>query len=213
MLRVAVRGRAPSPASVTGIYSNYIFNSVRNSSNSNSNSNSNNSNSKLYFKSSSSSSPSSSSRKPVAMALNQYMFGACPLPFDSLGLHPSLCRALSSLGFKHASSIQSRAIPTILSGTDVIIGAETGSGKTLAYAAPAIDRALKEAERTPVRTDPYPSVVVLVPTRELAQQAFDVVSSVLGRVEGGSGRPVRVGALLPLLLLTLLYIDIDADID
>jgi len=83
--------------------------------------------------------------------------------FSQLGLAAAQLRACESLGYTTATPIQSKAIPVILSGRDLIGCAETGTGKTAAFLLPIIQR-LTEKTRPGVR------VLVLAPTRELALQ-------------------------------------------
>ena len=49
--------------------------------------------------------------------------------FDELNLYPQVLRAIKEMGFEEATPIQSRAIPTVMSGADVIGQAQTGTGK------------------------------------------------------------------------------------
>src|SRR5215472_5015936 len=89
------------------------------------------------------------------------------LSFATMPLAPSTRAALSQMGITDPTPIQSRSLPILLSGRDLVGQARTGSGKTLAFALPMIEKA-----------DPAVRAVqalVLVPTRELAQQVFDVV--------------------------------------
>jgi len=64
------------------------------------------------------------------------------VPMSELGLHPDLIKALSMTGKTISTTIQSSAIPLILDGLDVVMGAETGSGKTLAYLLPIFHKIL-----------------------------------------------------------------------
>lgn len=83
--------------------------------------------------------------------------------FSQLGLTAAQLRACESLGYTTATPIQSKAVPIILSGRDLIGCAETGTGKTAAFLLPIIQK-LSERTRPGVR------VLVLAPTRELAIQ-------------------------------------------
>jgi ATP-dependent RNA helicase RhlE len=83
--------------------------------------------------------------------------------FSQLGLADAQLRACESLGYKNPTPIQTKAIPVILSGADVIGCAETGTGKTAAFLLPIIQM-LTAQKRPGVR------VLVLAPTRELALQ-------------------------------------------
>ena len=83
--------------------------------------------------------------------------------FSQLGLADAQLRVCESLGYSNPTPIQSKAIPIILSGEDVIGCAETGTGKTAAFLLPII-------QNLSVKTRPGIRVLVLAPTRELALQ-------------------------------------------
>lgn len=87
------------------------------------------------------------------------------MSFSSLGLHADLLAVLDTLGYQTPTPIQNAAIPEVLAGHDVMAGAQTGTGKTAAFALPLIQRHLeRETTEKAIR------VLVLTPTRELAQQ-------------------------------------------
>jgi len=88
------------------------------------------------------------------------------MSFSALGLPEYFLKPLSEAGFTEPYPIQKEAIPTILSGKDVLGIAQTGSGKTASYVLPII-AGLEEVKPESVR---HISVLVLVPTRELAMQ-------------------------------------------
>ena len=76
-------------------------------------------------------------------------------PFAELqGMHPAVTKALHALGFAAGTGIQSRAIPAVARGSDVVIAAETGSGKTLAYLAPVFSNLLTNASAAGAYTRP-----------------------------------------------------------
>jgi ATP-dependent RNA helicase RhlE len=83
--------------------------------------------------------------------------------FAQLGLADAQVRVCTSLGYKTPTPIQTKAIPFILSGEDVIGCAETGTGKTAAFLLPIVQN-LSSQKRPGIR------VLVLAPTRELALQ-------------------------------------------
>jgi len=87
------------------------------------------------------------------------------LSFSELNLTPKVKRAIDEMGFDTATSIQTEAIPIIRTGVDVIGRSQTGTGKTVAFAIPAIEKIDTHEERTTLQ------VLILCPTRELAQQA------------------------------------------
>ncbi|XP_062212275.1 DEAD-box ATP-dependent RNA helicase 16 [Phragmites australis] len=98
--------------------------------------------------------------------------------FDELGLDEQLKRALRKKGMTNATPIQREAIPLILEGKDVIAKAKTGSGKTFSYLLPLLHELLKLSSEGRIRK-PAPNAFILVPTRELCQQVFNVASSLL----------------------------------
>ncbi|MGB3366898.1 MAG: DEAD/DEAH box helicase [Acidaminobacteraceae bacterium] len=82
--------------------------------------------------------------------------------FEELALSSTVQKAILGLGFEEATEIQSKAIPYLLDGKDVIAQSETGSGKTLAFAIPIIEKIDQRV--------PKPQAIILCPTRELAVQ-------------------------------------------
>ncbi|XP_031486808.1 DEAD-box ATP-dependent RNA helicase 16-like isoform X1 [Nymphaea colorata] len=96
--------------------------------------------------------------------------------FEEMGLDPRLIRALSKKGITQPTPIQSAAIPRILQGKDVVARAKTGSGKTYAYLLPMLQKLFSEASQA---AKAAPRAVVLVPTRELTQQVYLEISSLL----------------------------------
>lgn len=91
------------------------------------------------------------------------------LTFEELNLTPKVKLAIDEMGFTSATSIQSRAIPLIRTGADVIGRSQTGTGKTVAFAIPAIEIIDTHQEKSTLQ------VLILCPTRELAQQACEEV--------------------------------------
>ena len=83
--------------------------------------------------------------------------------FSQMGLATAQVRACESLGYTNPTPIQTKSIPIILTGQDLIGCAETGTGKTAAFLLPIIQK-ISEKPRPGVR------VLVLAPTRELALQ-------------------------------------------
>ena len=90
------------------------------------------------------------------------------MSFELLGLKPELLRAVAEKGYSTPSPIQSQAIPAVLSGRDLIAGAQTGTGKTAAFVLPMLQRLTD----TPP-TGRAPRALVLTPTRELAAQVAE----------------------------------------
>jgi ATP-dependent RNA helicase RhlE len=95
------------------------------------------------------------------------------MSFATLGLSDVLFTALARLGYHKPTAVQTRAIPLVLSGRDLMARAQTGTGKTAAFGLPMIDRLLV-LERRP-RLAGAPRGLVLVPTRELAVQVHQAL--------------------------------------
>jgi len=96
------------------------------------------------------------------------------MSFDTLGLSPELLRAVREQGYNEPTPIQRKAIPVILSGRDVMAGAQTGTGKTAGFTLPLLQRLCEKSApsgRRPVRA------LVLTPTRELAAQVGESVAT------------------------------------
>ena len=97
--------------------------------------------------------------------------------FSNLQLAPALARAVSEMGYESMTPIQAQAIPVVLTGQDVMGAAQTGTGKTAAFSLPLLQRLLKHENsstspaRHPVRA------LVLLPTRELADQVAQQVKA------------------------------------
>ncbi len=92
------------------------------------------------------------------------------MSFESLGLPLSLLTVLKKEGYQNPYPIQKQAIPVILKGKDVLGIAQTGSGKTASYALPILSSINTQA----ITKDRQVDVLILVPTRELAEQVKDV---------------------------------------
>jgi ATP-dependent RNA helicase RhlE len=90
--------------------------------------------------------------------------------FSSLNLSPALLQAVQEMGYASMTPIQEQAIPPVLAGRDVLGAAQTGTGKTAAFALPLLQRLLKH-ENTSTSPARHPvRALVLLPTRELADQ-------------------------------------------
>lgn len=96
--------------------------------------------------------------------------------FTQLGLDSSLVAAVERLGFDTPTAIQEQAIPKVLQGVDLLAGAQTGTGKTAAFGLPIIQLLSQAAlKRDPQSNDVL--ALIVVPTRELAQQVYDNLSA------------------------------------
>ncbi|XP_039358505.1 probable ATP-dependent RNA helicase DDX28 [Mauremys reevesii] len=111
--------------------------------------------------------------------------------FQALGLGPALVSALQSLSITQPTAVQRRAIPALLRGANALCAAETGSGKTLAYLLPLFQKLLSRPSLGPA-WPPSPRSLVLLPSRELAEQVRTVASS-LGRSVGLRVREIGGG--------------------
>ncbi|MBO9679343.1 MAG: DEAD/DEAH box helicase [Acidovorax sp.] len=96
--------------------------------------------------------------------------------FSNLSLAEPLARAVAEMGYESMTPIQAQAIPVVLTGKDVMGAAQTGTGKTAAFSLPLLQRLLKHENsstspaRHPVRA------LVLLPTRELADQVAQQIA-------------------------------------
>ena len=112
------------------------------------------------------------------------------MKFSEFNLEASLQSAIDRLGYSECTPIQTATIPIILEGKDISGLAQTGTGKTAAFLLPLMDRILKSRPVTTEQTDEQKTalaarsfgewkalnfVLILVPTRELAEQVYDNV--------------------------------------
>jgi superfamily II DNA/RNA helicase len=92
------------------------------------------------------------------------------MTFASLGLIDPLIRMLDTVGYTTPTPIQQQAIPPVLAGRDLMAAAQTGTGKTAGFAIPLLQRLTMEGERAAPHAV---RCLVLVPTRELAEQVYE----------------------------------------
>ena len=105
--------------------------------------------------------------------------------FNDLALSPEMFQALEKVGYEHPSPIQSKTIPLLLAGKDVIGQAQTGTGKTAAFALPLLSQLdIKQKD---------PQVLVLAPTRELAIQVAEAFQTYATFLKGFHVLPVYGG--------------------
>ncbi len=107
------------------------------------------------------------------------------MSFDPFNFHPDITAGLQAQGYEEPTPIQTKAIPPILEGRDVIGLAQTGTGKTAAFALPILQRLLNKP-RGVVRA------LVVSPTRELAEQTCQTFND-LGRYAGIRCLPIYGG--------------------
>ncbi|GIK24140.1 MAG: RNA helicase [Betaproteobacteria bacterium] len=120
------------------------------------------------------------------------------MAFAQLGLNPLVVKAVEASGYTQPTAVQAQSIPATLEGTDLLVSSQTGSGKTAAFMLPCLHR-LDQPSALPGRG---PRILVLTPTRELAQQvtkAADTYGKFLKRlrvVAVVGGAPFHVQAKL-----------------
>src|SRR5262245_47465211 len=117
------------------------------------------------------------------------------MKFNDLGLAPGLLATLAERGYDSPTPIQSGAIPVVLSGRDLLAGAQTGTGKTAAFVLPLLQLLAGASGRAP-------RVLVLAPTRELAAQIQDSITRYGSRqnlrsrvIFGGVGEKPQIDGL------------------
>ncbi|MBV7534474.1 DEAD/DEAH box helicase [Duganella sp. sic0402] len=100
------------------------------------------------------------------------------MTFQALALIDPLLRTLNTLGYKQPTPVQKQAIPAVLAGRDVMAAAQTGTGKTAGFALPILQRLTMDGVTAPQCT----RALVLVPTRELAEQVYESFRSYGGNL-------------------------------
>jgi ATP-dependent RNA helicase RhlE len=97
------------------------------------------------------------------------------MSFESLGLSAELLRALSEEGYTNPTAIQKAAIPVVLEGRDVLAAAQTGTGKTAGFTLPLLQRLTLNSDQD--NRPNQPRALILTPTRELAAQVAESVTT------------------------------------
>jgi ATP-dependent RNA helicase RhlE len=97
------------------------------------------------------------------------------MSFDSLGLMPELLRAVREHGYETPTPVQAQAIPVVLSGRDLLAGAQTGTGKTAGFVLPILQRLAPQANTSASPARHPLRCLILTPTRELAMQVEESV--------------------------------------
>jgi len=97
------------------------------------------------------------------------------MSFSNLQLNEAILKAVKLCGYAAPTPIQEQAIPKALAGQDLIATAQTGTGKTAAFVLPALMRLCVPSTST--KKSKGPRVLVLTPTRELANQVTAAVST------------------------------------
>ncbi len=110
------------------------------------------------------------------------------MSFSNLQLAAPILKAVNLCGYAAPTPVQTQAIPKVMAGQDLIATAQTGTGKTAAFVLPALQRLNLPAAST--KKSNGPRVLVLTPTRELANQVTDAVRAY------GKFMRIRSGAIL-----------------
>jgi superfamily II DNA/RNA helicase len=114
------------------------------------------------------------------------------MTFQSFALAAPLLKNVAELGFTQATDVQAQVIPAALAGGDLLVSSQTGSGKTAAFLLPLINQLIDaNPNNSPVPGRAQPKVLVLCPTRELAQQ---VTADAVNLVRGMKG--IRIATIM-----------------
>jgi superfamily II DNA/RNA helicase len=108
------------------------------------------------------------------------------MSFETLNLSEPILKAIAACGYTEPTPIQAQSIPLAIAGKDLIGSAQTGTGKTASFVLPALERLLVPS----TKPGKGPRILVLTPTRELANQVTDAVRSY------GKFMRVRCGSIL-----------------
>lgn len=92
------------------------------------------------------------------------------MSFSSFGLSEEITRAISECGYSQPTPIQMQAIPAVMSGGDLLAGAQTGTGKTAGFVLPILHRLSDKSVNKPSGGRASVRALILTPTRELAAQ-------------------------------------------
>ncbi|KAK6470902.1 putative ATP-dependent RNA helicase DDX31 [Huso huso] len=114
--------------------------------------------------------------RPAVAQLKEKVFTSDS--FSELDLHPHLLSTLNNvLKVSSMTSVQKQTIPALLDGRDAVVRSQTGSGKTLAYGIPLVQSL--QAVQPKIQRSDGPLAVIVVPTRELALQSFNIIQKLL----------------------------------
>ena len=97
------------------------------------------------------------------------------MAFSDLGLVPEILRAVEECGYTEPTPVQAQVIPVVLTGCDVMAGAQTGTGKTAGFTLPMLSRLAQFATSSPSPARHPVRALILIPTRELAMQVEESV--------------------------------------
>lgn len=99
------------------------------------------------------------------------------MAFSDLGLVPEILRAVEECGYTEPTPVQAQVIPVVLTGCDVMAGAQTGTGKTAGFTLPMLSRLAPFATHSPSPARHPIRALILIPTRELAMQVEESVQT------------------------------------
>lgn len=105
--------------------------------------------------------------------------------FEELGICHEILKAVKKMGFEEATPIQTKAIPVVMEGEDVIGQAQTGTGKTAAFGIPLLEKINPKNKKL--------QAIVLCPTRELAIQVAEEIRSLAAYLHGIKILPIYGG--------------------
>ena len=115
--------------------------------------------------------------------------------FADFSLDESLTQALDALGFTTPTPVQEQAIPAALEGKDLLVSSQTGSGKTAAFLLPTLNALANQDTLVPfkdrMKAVTQPNILVISPTRELAQQVCQDAIAFVRHMKG-----VRIAAIM-----------------
>ena len=97
----------------------------------------------------------------------------CVQNFKDFDIALKIKQTLKRIGFIEPTEVQEKAIPKIIAGSDLLCSAQTGTGKTAVYLIPLANFILQ---------DSFCKVLVILPTRELAQQVYKVARDIIGAI-------------------------------
>ncbi|WP_425916437.1 DEAD/DEAH box helicase [Acinetobacter sp. TSRC1-2] len=115
--------------------------------------------------------------------------------FADFSLDESLTQAIEGLGFTTPTPVQEQAIPAALEGKDLLVSSQTGSGKTAAFLLPTLNALANQdtlvSFKDRMKAVTQPNILVISPTRELAQQVCQDAIALVRHMKG-----VRVAAIM-----------------
>ena len=115
--------------------------------------------------------------------------------FADFSLDESLLKALESLGFTTPTTVQEQSIPAAMEGKDLLVSSQTGSGKTAAFLLPTLNALASEdtlnSFKDRMKAVTQPNILVISPTRELAQQVCQDAIALVRHMKG-----VRIAAIM-----------------